>query len=63
MRAVWAALHDYRGGEDGTTGGADFADALILATSRQFAREGEQPFDGLYTFDAKARRMPGTKAP
>ena len=63
MHAVWAVLHDYRGGEDGATTGADFADALILNVARRVADDLGQPFDGLYTFDTKARRMPGTSAP
>lgn len=60
---VWRALHDFRGGRDGSYEGADFADALILNIGRDFAARLGQPFDGFYTFDEKARRMPGTKAP
>ena len=63
VQAVWMALHDYRGGGDGKTAGADFADALILNVARLIARDLGRPFDGLYTFDVKAQRMPGAKAP
>lgn len=60
---VWRALHDFRGGQDGRYEGADFADALILNVARDFARRLDQPFEGFYTFDEKARQMPGTKTP
>lgn len=63
VQVVWMALHDYRGGDDGTTAGADFADALILNVAPLAARDLDRPFDGLYTFDVKAQRMPGTKVP
>ena len=63
VQAVWMALHGYRGGDDGGTAGADFADALILNVARLIARGLDRPFEGLYTFDVKAQRMPGAKAP
>ena len=62
-RSVWQALSDFRGGESGATVGADFSDALILNVARNAAAAMGEPFSGLYTFDVKARRMPGTASP
>lgn len=62
-QAVWRALHDFRGGEDGMSTGADFPDALILNVARAVAERTDEPFDGLYTFDRKALRMADTRSP
>lgn len=62
-QAVWRALHDFRGDEGGASTGADFPDALILNVARAVAERADEPFDGLYTFDRKALRMPDTRSP
>lgn len=62
-QAVWRALSDFRGDEDDASAGADFADALILNVARAVAARADEPFDGLYTFDRKALRMPDTRSP
>lgn len=64
---VWRALHDYRIAESVKVGGkrknADFADALIVNKARFVAQTTSGHLDGVYTFDAAARAIDGTKAP
>ena len=64
---VWRALHDYRIAESVKVGGkrknADFADALIVNKARFVAQTTSDRLDGVYTFDAAARSIDGTKAP
>lgn len=64
---VWRALHDYRIAESVKVGGkrknADFADALIVNKARFVAQTVSDHLDGVYTFDAAARVIDGTKAP
>jgi predicted nucleic-acid-binding protein len=64
---VWRALHDYRTAESVKVGGkrknADFADALIVNKARLVAQTTSDHLKGVYTFDAAARAIDGTKAP
>jgi predicted nucleic-acid-binding protein len=64
---VWRALHDYRIAESVKVSGkrknADFADALIVNKARFVAQTTSDHLDGVYTFDAAARTIDGTKAP
>jgi len=64
---VWRALHDYRIAESVKAGGkrrsADFADALIVNKARFVAQAASDPLDGVYTFDAAARAIDGTRVP
>lgn len=64
---IWRALHDYRTAESVKVGGkrksADFADALIVNKARFVVQGTPDLLDGVYTFDAAARAIDGTKAP
>ena len=64
---IWRALHDYRIAERVKVGSkrknADFADALIVNKARFVAQTTSDHLDGVYTFDAAARTIDGTKAP
>jgi predicted nucleic-acid-binding protein len=64
---VWRALHDYRIAESVKVGGkrknADFADALIVNKARFVAQTTSDHLYSVYTFDAAARTIDGTKAP
>ena len=62
-QTVWMALNDYRktkptGGKD-----VDFSDALIISKAKFVASAQKVNFDGVYTFDLAAQKLPGTKAP
>ncbi len=64
---VWRSLHDYRIAESVKVAGkrksADFADALIVNKARFVAQSASDYLDGVYTFDAVARVIDGTKVP
>ena len=66
-QAVWRALMDYRNAKPVRVAGkvkiADFADALIVNKAKDQVVGMGQPFEGLYTFDAGARELPGTLKP
>lgn len=62
-QTVWMALNDYRKAK--STGGKEvgFADALIVNKAKFTASNQKKDFGGVYTFDAAAQGLPGTKAP
>jgi len=64
---VWKALHDYRQAKPVKVGrkkrAADFPDVLLVHKARYSAMTRGEPLDAIYTFDAAARKLPGTKAP
>jgi predicted nucleic-acid-binding protein len=64
---VWTALHDYRQAKPIKVGrkkrAADFPDALLVHKARYCAMTRGEPCDAIDTFDAAARKLPGTKAP
>ena len=64
---VWRALHDYRIAESVKVRGkrkfADFADALIVNKARLVAQITRNDLEGVYSFDAAARTIAGTKVP
>lgn len=62
-QAVWTALNDYRKAKTIRGKSADFADALIINKARSAAQLQNIPFNGSYTFDKAAQRLPGAKAP
>jgi len=62
-QTVWMALDDYRkakplGGKE-----ADFSDALIARKAKFTASVQKADYGGVYTFDAAAQQLPGTKVP
>lgn len=55
-QATWAALDQYRQSK-----GADFADALIISKAKLMASQYGETFEGSYTFDKAAQKLPGAK--
>lgn len=53
---VWRALVDYRAVKL-----AGFADALIVNKARHCSETLSNPFEGLYTFDKAALKIPGAQ--
>ncbi|MDT8442275.1 MAG: type II toxin-antitoxin system VapC family toxin [Desulfuromonadales bacterium] len=62
-QAVWVSLTDYRNAKPVKGKEADFADALIINKSKQVASKEKKLFEGSYTFDLAAQRLPGAKVP
>ena len=57
-QATWVALDQYR-----KSNGADFADALIVNKAKLIASELGETFEGSYTFDKAAQKLPEAKEP
>lgn len=57
-QATWTALDQYR-----KSSGADFADALIVNKAKLIASKLGESFEGVYTFDKAAQKLPGAKEP
>ncbi len=62
-QVVWMALNDYRKAKSVKGKTADFSDALIVNKAKSTISGKGGEFNGLYTFDAAALALPGTKAP
>lgn len=62
-QTVWRALGDYVAANEDGKSKVDFPDALILNIGRDVARYSDSEFDGFYTFDKAALRLPGAIAP
>ena len=62
-QVVWLALNDYRNAKPVKGKEADFADALIINKARYIADNQGYSFEGIYTFDRAAQKIPGAKAP
>lgn len=66
-QTVWRALCDYRKARSVKSGGkrklADFPDALIVNKAQSYARESGERLSGVFTFDAAAQVLPGTRKP
>ena len=62
-QVVWRALADYQKYCIELNKKIDFPDTLIFHTGKDAAQQYEETFDGLYTFDAAARCLPGAIAP
>lgn len=60
---VWKALLDFRQHRIERHEKIDFADALILNQGKAAASEYVEAFDGFYTFDLAAQKLPGATAP
>jgi len=56
-QATWVALDQYR-----KSNGADFADALIVNKAKLIACKLSESFEGVYTFDKAAQKLPGANA-
>lgn len=57
-QATWMALDQYR-----KSSGADFADALIVNKAKIVSKRLGESFNGSYTFDKAAQKLPGAKSP
>ncbi|HHI92808.1 MAG TPA: PIN domain-containing protein [Gammaproteobacteria bacterium] len=62
-QVVWMALNDYINVKAVKGKEADFADALIVNKARYISENQGYSFDGSYTFDRAAQKIPGAKAP
>ncbi|MEE9333661.1 MAG: type II toxin-antitoxin system VapC family toxin [Granulosicoccaceae bacterium] len=62
-QTVWRALGDYIAVNEGGKGKVDFPDALILNIGRDAAKSSDRSFNGFYTFDKAALRLPDAIAP
>jgi predicted nucleic-acid-binding protein len=60
-QVVWQALHDYRLAKKTKGKEADLADALIVNKAKFLVNGNRQKLEGVYTFDAAAQVLPGTK--
>lgn len=60
---VWRALQDYRKYCVSGNEAMDFQDLLIFRLSQDAAIHYEEPFEGFYTFDKAAQKLPGAVAP
>lgn len=62
-KTVWRALGDYMQTNETRKAAIDFPDALILNCAKQTAIQNAVEFNGLYTFDKAAQRLPGACVP
>lgn len=62
-QVVWMALNDYRNAKGVNGKEADFADALIVNKARYISESQGCSFEGVYTFDRTAQKIPGARAP
>ena len=66
-QTVWRALNDYRQAKPVGAGNkkkeVDFSDALIVNKAKYCALDKGEAFNGAYTFDIAAQKLPGTAAP
>ncbi len=62
-QTVWRALGDYIAANENGKSKVDFTDALILNIGREVAKNSDHTFDGFYTFDTAALRLPNAIAP
>ena len=62
-QVVWKALSDYKNSKPVKGKEADFADSLIINKGRAVIEKQNQEFEGSYTFDKAAQKLPGAKIP
>ena len=62
-KTVWRALGDFVQANESHRASVGFPDALILNCAKQFAEKNAEEFNGFYTFDKAAQRLPGARAP
>lgn len=62
-KTVWRTLGDYVKTNDTRKASIDFPDALILNRAKKTAIQNAVEFNGLYTFDKAAQRLPGARVP
>ena len=62
-KTVWRTLGDFVKTNESHRAAVDFPDALILNCAKQTANQNSVDFNGFYTFDKAAQRLPGARAP
>lgn len=62
-QVVWMALSDYRLTKPFKGREVDFADTLIVNKAKYIANAIGEKFEGSYTFDKAAQKLPGSKSP
>jgi predicted nucleic-acid-binding protein len=66
-QVVWRALVDFKNAKSVKVGSkrksADFPDALIINKAPYASKNLGETLEAVYTFDAAARELPGTKIP
>lgn len=62
-KTVWRALGDYMATNEPHRAAIDFPDALILNCAKQTANQKSVEFNGFFTFDKAAQRLPGARVP
>ncbi|WP_422135385.1 PIN domain-containing protein [Endozoicomonas sp. ALD040] len=62
-QVVWKALSDFKNAKPVKGKEADFADALIVCKGRSVIEKQKEVFNGSFTFDKTAQKLPGAKAP
>jgi len=63
VELTWRALLDFRRYSVESKGEIDFPDVLILNQGKSAAIEYDEPFDGFYTIDNAAQKLPGVFSP
>lgn len=62
-QVVWKALGDFKNAKPVKGKEADFADALIVCKGRSVIERQKEVFNGSFTFDKAAQKLPGAQAP
>ncbi|WOG26809.1 type II toxin-antitoxin system VapC family toxin [Endozoicomonas sp. 8E] len=62
-QVVWKALSDFKNTKPLKGKEAGFADALIVCKGRSVIEKQKEVFNGSFTFDKAAQKLPGAKAP
>ena len=62
-KTVWRTLGDFVNANELRRAAVGFPDALILNCAKQTAIQNAVEFNGFYTFDKAAQRLPGARVP
>ncbi len=62
-QVVWKALSDFKNAKPVKRKEADFADALIVCKGRSVIEKQKEVFNGSFTFDKAAQKLPGARTP
>ena len=62
-QVVWKALSDFKSAKPVKGKEADFADALIVCKGRSVIEKQKEVFNGSFTFDKAAQKLPGARTP
>ncbi len=62
-QVVWKALSDFKNAKPVKGKEADFSDALIVCKGRSVIEKQREVFNGSFTFDKAAQKLPGARTP